>query len=94
MKLLAIAGKAVSFAVITVVRVYQLFLSPLLPPMCRFRPSCSQYMIQAIRRKGPLLGLLLGIWRLLRCNPFCRGGYDPVEDDRLERPESSAREFP
>jgi len=62
-----------------VVRGYQLCISPLLPVACRFTPTCSEYMIEAIRKKGPLRGLLLGIYRVLRCNPLCEGGYDPVE---------------
>lgn len=61
------------------VRLYQYILSPILPPSCRFYPTCSEYMIQAIRKKGPFKGILMGVWRVLRCNPFCRGGYDPVE---------------
>ncbi|NIM69009.1 MAG: membrane protein insertion efficiency factor YidD [Xanthomonadales bacterium] len=60
------------------VRLYQRCLSPLLPPVCRFRPTCSEYMIQAVRKKGLLVGVAKGLWRLLRCNPLFRGGYDPV----------------
>lgn len=45
---------------------------------CRFTPTCSQYMIEALERHGPFKGLMLGCWRILRCNPFCKGGYDPV----------------
>jgi len=62
----------------SVIRLYQLALSPLLPRSCRFYPSCSEYMIQAITEFGVLPGLARGSWRLLRCNPFCAGGYDPV----------------
>ena len=64
---------------IALVRGYQKGLSPLLGPRCRFYPSCSQYMIEAIRRRGAIRGALKGTWRLLRCNPFNPGGYDPVE---------------
>ena len=64
---------------IALVRGYQKGLSPLLGPRCRFYPSCSQYMIEAIRRRGAIRGALKGTWRLLRCNPFSPGGYDPVE---------------
>lgn len=64
---------------IALVRVYQALVSPLLPPVCRFQPSCSRYMVEAIRKKGPAMGVLKGLWRLLRCNPLCRGGHDPVE---------------
>ncbi|MCG3180406.1 MAG: putative membrane protein insertion efficiency factor [Phycisphaerae bacterium] len=61
------------------VRVYQIAISPWLPGCCRFTPSCSQYFVQAVRKKGILRGTLMGLWRILRCNPFCKGGYDPVE---------------
>jgi putative membrane protein insertion efficiency factor len=60
------------------VRGYQRFVSPFLPPMCRYTPSCSQYMIDAIRQRGFVIGLLKGTLRILRCNPFFPGGYDPV----------------
>ena len=60
------------------IRVYKLCISPLLPPSCRFYPSCSSYAIQAITLHGPLKGLWLAVKRILRCNPFNDGGYDPV----------------
>ena len=60
------------------IRGYQLFISPLLLPCCRFTPTCSQYAIDAIRLHGPLRGVFLAAWRLLRCHPFSRGGFDPV----------------
>ena len=63
------------------VRGYQAAVSPLLGPRCRFHPSCSHYMIEALRRKGLFAGLAKGIWRLLRCHPFNPGGYDPVEPE-------------
>ncbi|MBW6520100.1 MAG: membrane protein insertion efficiency factor YidD [Desulfoarculaceae bacterium] len=58
---------------------YQYFISPLLPPTCRFTPTCSTYAIEAIERYGPWRGAYLAARRLLRCHPFCRGGYDPVQ---------------
>ncbi len=58
--------------------VYQRFLSPLTPPSCRFTPSCSRYMLVAIERYGLLKGGLMGAARVLRCNPFSKGGFDPV----------------
>jgi putative membrane protein insertion efficiency factor len=59
-------------------RVYQRFVSPFLPPSCRFHPSCSAYAIEALQRHGPLLGTWLTVRRLLRCAPWHPGGYDPV----------------
>ena len=71
-------GRAVGWVLVAFVRVYQLFLSPLLPSACRYYPSCSAYAIQAIERHGPLRGVWLAARRILRCNPFRPGGYDPV----------------
>lgn len=67
-----------SQALILLVRAYQVTLSPLFGDCCRFRPSCSCYMIEALRVHGALKGTLLGVWRLLRCHPFGKHGYDPV----------------
>ncbi len=61
------------------VRTYQILLSPLFAPCCRFHPTCSDYAILAIRRHGPFRGALLALWRLLRCHPLHPGGYDPVK---------------
>jgi putative membrane protein insertion efficiency factor len=63
---------------IRLVRLYQKYISPALPPSCRFTPTCSQYAVEAIEKYGAGKGVLLALWRLLRCNPFSRGGYDPV----------------
>jgi putative membrane protein insertion efficiency factor len=60
------------------VRGYQLAISPLLPPACRYTPSCSQYAIEALGRHGALKGSWLALRRIGRCHPFRRGGYDPV----------------
>jgi len=61
------------------VRGYQRFISPILPRCCRFQPTCSAYAIEAIQKKGLIRGSLKAAWRILRCNPFCKGGYDPVD---------------
>ncbi len=63
-------------AIIGLVRFYQRAISPLLWNHCRFSPSCSQYMILAVEKHGVLRGVLKGLWRIARCNPFCRGGVD------------------
>ncbi len=60
------------------IRAYQRFVSPLLAPSCRFTPSCSQYALLAIQKYGLLRGMLMGALRVLRCNPFSKGGFDPV----------------
>ncbi|ADW18769.1 protein of unknown function DUF37 [Desulfobulbus propionicus DSM 2032] len=70
--------KAPAMCLIALFRGYQLLLSPLFPPVCRFIPSCSQYAIEAVRKHGVFRGTLMAIWRILRCHPFSRGGYDPV----------------
>jgi putative membrane protein insertion efficiency factor len=72
--------------VILPIRAYQLALSPMFGERCRYYPSCSEYAAQAIGRFGILRGLVLAGWRLLRCNPWSRGGVDPVENQRLFRP--------
>lgn len=70
--------RILSWPLIALVRFYQICLSPLKPPCCRFTPTCSQYAIEALRKHGPIKGLLLAIWRILRCNPWGGSGYDPV----------------
>jgi putative membrane protein insertion efficiency factor len=66
------------WVLISLVRAYQVALSPLLPASCRFLPSCSVYAVEALERYGAAKGLMLTIHRLARCHPFCAGGYDPV----------------
>ena len=61
-----------------ILRAYQLFLSPLLPSACRFHPTCSEYMKDAIEKHGVLKGVGMGLRRLSRCHPFHQGGFDPV----------------
>ncbi|MGT2715517.1 membrane protein insertion efficiency factor YidD [Streptococcus respiraculi] len=64
---------------IGLVRLYQRFISPLFPPSCRYQPTCSSYMVEALQKHG-LKGFLMGIARILRCHPFVTGGKDPVPD--------------
>lgn len=63
--------------------IYRRVISPAIPRRCKYEPTCSRYAVDAIREYGILRGLVLAGWRLLRCNPWSHGGYDPVEDQRV-----------
>ena len=67
------------------IRLYQRAISPALPARCKYHPSCSAYAIAAVRRYGVMRGVVLAVWRLLRCNPWSHGGVDFVEDQKLFR---------
>lgn len=67
------------FLVLDLLGIYKAAVSPFLPPACRFEPTCSEYARQAVERYGVLRGMWMGTKRLLRCQPFCRGGHDPVQ---------------
>jgi putative membrane protein insertion efficiency factor len=69
--------------VLAPILLYQRVISPALPRRCKYEPTCSRYAVQAIRRYGVLRGLVLAGWRLLRCNPWSYGGYDPVDAQRV-----------
>ena len=69
---------------------YQRVISPALPRRCRYEPTCSAYAVRAVQEYGILRGLVLAGWRLLRCNPWSHGGFDPVEAQRLFRRRPSA----
>ncbi len=64
---------------ISLIKAYRRFVSPMLPPTCRFTPSCSLYTLQAVERYGLIRGSLMGARRVLRCHPFSKGGFDPVQ---------------
>ena len=72
---------------IRVIRLYQRTLSRILPPTCRFTPTCSEYAVQALERFGVIKGGWLAVRRICRCHPFSAGGYDPVPGTKCERPE-------
>jgi putative membrane protein insertion efficiency factor len=89
----------VTSGVLALIRFYQRFISPALPPSCRFIPTCSHYTLQAIERYGLGRGTLLGFKRLCRCNPLFQGGYDPVpeftpHDFPIEKTEKSSSQYP
>jgi len=69
--------------VVAPIRAYQRLFSPALGQRCRYYPSCSSYAVQAVQNYGILRGLVLAVWRVLRCNPLSRGGVDPVHEQRL-----------
>ena len=68
---------------IWLIGLYRKFISPLKPPCCRFTPTCSAYAIEAFKKRGFFVGLILTVGRILRCNPFFKGGYDPVPERGL-----------
>jgi putative membrane protein insertion efficiency factor len=83
--------KALRWLVVAPIVAYQRVISPALPRRCKYEPTCSRYAAQAVREFGILRGLVLGAWRLLRCNPWSNGGYDPVSAQRVFRPRARAR---
>ena len=84
------ASRAARGVVVAPIKLYQRTISPLTGQRCRYYPSCSEYAVQSISKFGILRGLVLAGWRLLRCNPFSRGGFDPVENQRLFKPRQPA----
>ncbi len=71
---------------IRLIEFYRAAISPLKPAACKYIPTCSQYGIEAIERFGAFKGVLLTVWRILRCNPWSRGGYDPVPEKKEKKP--------
>jgi uncharacterized protein len=67
------------YLVLSFLRLYKTFLSPFLPPACRFEPTCSTYAMEAVEKYGAIKGTWLGLKRILRCQPFSKGGFDPVK---------------
>jgi uncharacterized protein len=76
-KILRVPGLLLSYLLIGLVRGYQLVLRPILPAVCRFTPSCSEYFILSVRKYGPLRGAWRGVCRIARCHPWHPGGHDP-----------------
>lgn len=73
------------YLMIGLIRLYQKLISPLKPRCCRFTPSCSQYAIEAFKKRGFFVGFGLTVWRILRCNPYSKGGYDPVPERKRKK---------
>ncbi len=76
------------YVMIALVRFYQKFISPIKPNCCRFTPTCSAYAIEAFKKRGFFVGFILTVMRILRCNPFSKGGYDPVPERGLKNPKN------
>ena len=72
-------SELISRALVFLLKIYKKYISPMLPDSCRFEPTCSVYSMQAIMKYGFIKGTYLSIWRVMRCNPFTKGGYDPVK---------------
>ncbi len=77
-EVIGLPGWAIAGVLIFFIRIYQRTVSWWMPKICRFEPSCSHYFVQALRKRGLVVGFALGCWRLLRCQPFATPGYDPV----------------
>ena len=78
---------------IWLIELYRKYISPLKRPCCRFTPSCSAYAIEAFRKRGFFIGFILTVWRILRCNPFSKGGYDPVPEKGFRNPKPTAEDI-
>lgn len=72
------------YLLILIIRAYKYFISPLFPPSCRHYPTCSQYAIEALEKRGLFIGAYLAVVRILKCNPFFKGGFDPVPEKKLK----------
>lgn len=79
---------------IWLIGLYRKFISPIKPPCCRFTPTCSAYAIEAFKKRGFFIGLMLTVWRILRCNPFSKGGYDPVPERKIRSLQDSGDKLP
>ncbi len=80
--------RALLAIVLAPLRAYRRWVSPVLPRRCKYEPTCAAYAEQAMRELGVFRGALVAAWRLVRCNPFSHGGYDPVEARRWFKPKS------
>ena len=76
--------KIIAWPIVFLIRFYQLIISPLFPPSCRFTPTCSSYMLEAIKIWGPFKGVWMGVKRLSKCHPWGTSGYDPVPEKKEE----------
>jgi uncharacterized protein len=87
-------SRAARAVVLAPIMVYRVVISPAIPRRCKYEPTCSRYAVEAIREYGILKGLVLAVWRLLRCNPWSHGGYDPVEAQQVFQLPNTTAEIP
>ncbi len=73
------------YIAVFLIRLYRKFISPLKSPCCRFTPTCSEYALEAFQKRGFFVGFTLTVWRILRCNPFGKGGFDPVPEKKKNK---------
>lgn len=88
-RLLSALRAAATWLLLQPIKFYKKYISPQLPPLCRYEPSCSRYAMEALERHGPVVGSALAAWRICRCQPFGGRGYDPVPGgppSRIEQP--------
>lgn len=90
--LFGLVMKALAWLLVLPILFYQHFITPYTPPSCRFTPTCSEYGRQALLKHGPIKGLLLTLWRILRCNPWGGSGYDPVPPKGKWRNETTGKD--
>ena len=79
-----------TWVLLTPVYIYRYVISPVLPASCRYTPTCSQYAVDAIKIHGPFKGFVLGLWRILRCNPWGGHGFDPVPTKKVKSEQNKA----
>ena len=87
-------NKILSYPLVLPIRLYQKYISPHKAPSCRFTPTCSVYAVTALREWGPVVGLALAVWRVIRCNPFSKGGFDPVPTPPWRRKKEDGGDAP
>ena len=85
-------NKILSYPFVFLIKLYQKYISPHTGRNCRFTPTCSSYAVKALEEWGPIVGLAMAFWRILRCNPFSKGGYDPVPLRKKHRKAQDAAE--
>jgi uncharacterized protein len=82
---MSVIYQIIAFPFLVLIKIYQYIISPIFPATCRFQPTCSSYMLEAIQKRGPFIGVFLGVKRILKCHPYHEGGYDPVPSKKNKK---------